>query len=67
MSRKKHGPHSVSYWSQGRRKPHLCGMRSNERYDAVCYGDTNGFDYVCCEIFSQDAIVGVTLCEAVEA
>ena len=36
-------------------------------YDAVCYGDTNGFDYVCCEIFSQDAIVSVTLCEDVEA
>lgn len=35
-------------------------------YDAVCYTDTNGFDYLCCEIFSQDAIVSVTLCEAIE-
>lgn len=35
-------------------------------YDAVIYGDTNGFDYVCCEIFSQDAIVSVTLCEPIE-
>ena len=34
-------------------------------YDAVCYGDTNGFDYVCCEVFSQEAIVSVTLCEEV--
>lgn len=32
-------------------------------FDAVCYTDTNGFDYLCCEIFSQDAIVSVTLCE----
>ena len=30
-------------------------------YDAVIYGDTNGFDYICCEIFSQDAIVSVEL------
>lgn len=36
-------------------------------YDAVIYGDTNGFDYVCCEIFNQDAIVSVTLCESVDA
>lgn len=35
-------------------------------YDAVCYGDTNGFDYVCCEIFSQEVIVSVKLCEAEE-
>ena len=34
-------------------------------YDAVIYGDTNGFDYVCCEIFNQDAIASVTLCEGV--
>lgn len=35
-------------------------------YDAVCYLDTNAFDYLCCEIFRQDAIVSVTLCEEVE-
>ena len=35
-------------------------------FDAVHYTDTNGFDYVCCEIFSQDAIVSVTLCESCE-
>lgn len=34
-------------------------------YDAVCYTDTNGFDYVCCEIFNQNAIVSVTLREQV--
>jgi hypothetical protein len=34
-------------------------------FDAVCYTDTNGFDYVCCEIFSQGAIVSVTLCNEI--
>lgn len=35
-------------------------------YDAVCYLDTNAFDYLCCEIFNHDAIVSVTLCKEVE-
>jgi hypothetical protein len=32
-------------------------------FDAVRYGDTNGFDYECCEIFNQAAIVSVTCVE----
>lgn len=39
-------------------------MIADEGYDAVLYGDTvEGCNYVCCEIFSQDSIVSVTLCE----
>ena len=35
-----------------------------EGFDAVRYGDTNdGFDYECCEIFSQDVIVSVKCVE----
>jgi len=32
-------------------------------FDAVRYGDTNGFDYECCEIFNRDAIVSVQCVE----
>lgn len=39
-------------------------MIIDEGYDAVIYGDTvEGCNYICCEIFNQDAIVSVTLCE----
>jgi hypothetical protein len=32
-------------------------------FDAVRYGDTNGFDYECCEVFSAAAIVSVKCIE----
>ncbi len=32
-------------------------------FDAVRYGDTNGFDYECCEVFSAAAIVSVKCVE----
>lgn len=32
-------------------------------FDAVRYGDTNGFDYECCEVFSANAIVSVKCVE----
>jgi hypothetical protein len=34
-------------------------------FDAVRYGDTNGFDYECCEVFSQAAVVSVKCVEVI--